>query len=560
MGATIAVVALHLVIYLGSVLPEVRWNRDISRDFRNAHRAAEFEKFDFLGPRLGPTGLYLGPMSAWMMAVPAAISPDPLFIRDSMVVGCAVALLLLGLLLSRLVHPSATLVALMGLIASRYWFHHQVVPWHSALNPPVLALVLLGAYFVLGRHRRLWTPIMLGAAVVSVQLHATAVPALAAALVVIGLRWRWIGWRWCTAAFAVAVLCGVPWLLIAHQGAASAIGVPDPAAAATTAWVAFAGDWHNGGDLPGGIAGILSQLLIVFAVVGVAIAGLTGKGMTFGRLLVLCLGATAIIMYNASADGSPIRYTAMLVLPGTLLAAMGFQWFVERLGARVTTVIGVSAAILLAAMGIWREPGPSDGQCGFAAIRNVAKTLAETERVDSRSAARLHGWLCLDQAIDPLWAFDAFAGSERAEPTRHWALISDAEAVAGTAPTTTHATEVIIGGHRFSYVAWDTTAEASFARPDQTAPPGDDHQRTYTLDVPLPTPRGYVTVQTHNSPNDSCPLEVSADGRPVPIREQTNLIDLGIVMRRYRAQPPAGAQTMSVSFGPCRSAGLLDAF
>jgi 4-amino-4-deoxy-L-arabinose transferase-like glycosyltransferase len=187
---------------------EFLWDQsEISKWALDVGRKGEFQ---WIGP-ISSTGLTTFPMAIWLMALPYAISPSPVFatgfvafINMLTVIGCY-------FLTRRWFGRTAALTATLLYAVAPWAVIYSRKIWHTALLPPLVMLHVTTAWLAFVRRRR-WALLAHGLALaVLVQTHLSALPFVLLTGLWALIFHRRLDWRVALIAVLVAGLTFVPY-------------------------------------------------------------------------------------------------------------------------------------------------------------------------------------------------------------------------------------------------------------------------------------------------------------------------------------------------------------
>ncbi len=218
-GVLTAAPATALVLIVG-VTAFVRFYRldmtwfflDQVRDVTVASAIAHGDSLPLLGPRIGWTGAYLGPLYYYLLALPFLVTDDPL----AGAVFVAAANVFAGWLLYRFAHrfwgaPTAlAAAALFGVFPLAVWSSRLV--WHAGLLPLFTVLFMRALLAVAVDGRSAAVVPMLGLLAALTQLHLTAVAFFPMVVLALLFGRRRLEWRHGLIGAALGVLLYAPYL------------------------------------------------------------------------------------------------------------------------------------------------------------------------------------------------------------------------------------------------------------------------------------------------------------------------------------------------------------
>jgi 4-amino-4-deoxy-L-arabinose transferase-like glycosyltransferase len=190
---------------------EFLWDQsEISKWALDAGQKGEFR---FIGP-MSSTGLTTFPMAIWLMAMPFAISPSPVF--GTGFVACINLLAVIGcyVLTRRWFGRRAALVATLLYAVAPWAVIYSRKIWHTVLLPPLVMLHVATAWLAFVRGRRWALPAHGLALAMLVQTHFAALPC-----VLLTVLWglifiKRLDWRSVVIGALLAALTFVPYFVV----------------------------------------------------------------------------------------------------------------------------------------------------------------------------------------------------------------------------------------------------------------------------------------------------------------------------------------------------------
>jgi 4-amino-4-deoxy-L-arabinose transferase-like glycosyltransferase len=161
---------------------------DHVRDVSAAAAVASGESFPLLGPRIGSTGAYLGPLYFYLLAIPFSIAHDPVAAVVFVALGHIVALLALYRFAAEFFGPRVALYAAAFFAAFPLVVLSSRLVWTAGLLPLFIVLYMHALFrLIVGERSAAAVPLLALLAVLT-QLHLTSIAlagvALAAVLLV----------------------------------------------------------------------------------------------------------------------------------------------------------------------------------------------------------------------------------------------------------------------------------------------------------------------------------------------------------------------------------------
>jgi 4-amino-4-deoxy-L-arabinose transferase-like glycosyltransferase len=190
---------------------EFLWDQsEISKWALDAGQRGEFR---FFGP-ISSTGLTTFPVAIWLMAVPFAISPSPVFGAGFVAFVNLLAVLCCYFLARRWFGRRAALVATLLYAVAPWAVIYSRKIWHTVLLPPLVMLHVTTAWLALVKGRR-WALLAHGLVLAMlVQTHFAALPC-----VLLTLLWglifiKRLDWRFVVIGVLLAVLTFAPYFVV----------------------------------------------------------------------------------------------------------------------------------------------------------------------------------------------------------------------------------------------------------------------------------------------------------------------------------------------------------
>ncbi|HVQ78044.1 MAG TPA: hypothetical protein VMT79_21195 [Candidatus Binatia bacterium] len=190
---------------------------DQARDVAAAAAIARGEALPLLGPRIGWTDAYLGPLYYYVLAVPFLFTANPLAGAVFVAASNVAAAIALYRFARRFWGDVAALAAaaLFGVFPLAVWSSRLV--WHTGLLPLGTVLFMRSLFAVAVEGRSVAAIPMLGLLAVLTQLHLTTVAFAPMALLALAAAGRRLEWRHAVVGAALAVALYTPYL--AHEAA-----------------------------------------------------------------------------------------------------------------------------------------------------------------------------------------------------------------------------------------------------------------------------------------------------------------------------------------------------
>lgn len=208
LGAILAVTAFVRFYRL-----DVTWFMlDQARDVTIASGIAHGD-LTFLGPRIGWTDAYLGPLYYYLLSLPFLVTDAPIAGAVFVAAANVLAVFLLYRLVRRFWGEPAALAAaaLFGAFPLAVWSSRLV--WHAGLLPLFTVMFIRAVLAVAVEERSAATAPMLASLAVLVQLHLTTVAFVPLALLALAVSWRRLAGRHVLLGLALAALLSLPYLV-----------------------------------------------------------------------------------------------------------------------------------------------------------------------------------------------------------------------------------------------------------------------------------------------------------------------------------------------------------
>jgi len=193
---------------------EFLWDQsEISKWALNAGQKGEFR---WVGP-ISSTGVTTFPVAIWLLAIPFAISPNPVFATGCIALINLLAVIGCFFLTRRWFGRAAALVAVLLYAVAPWAVIYSRKIWHTVLLPPVVMIYVTTAWLAFVRGKR-WALLMHALALAAlVQTHLMALP-FALLTVLWGLIFcRRLDWRVVPLGVLLAALTFVPYFVIDSQ-------------------------------------------------------------------------------------------------------------------------------------------------------------------------------------------------------------------------------------------------------------------------------------------------------------------------------------------------------
>ncbi len=158
---------------------------DQARDVAAAAGIAAGASFPLLGPRIGWTEAYLGPLYFYLMAIPFSIARDPVAGAAFVAVGHLAALLALYRFAREFFGPRVAAYASALFAVFPLTIFSSRLVWHAGLLPPLIVLYMHALYRLVVRGHSGSVVPLLGLLAALTQLHLTSIALAGVALMAV---------------------------------------------------------------------------------------------------------------------------------------------------------------------------------------------------------------------------------------------------------------------------------------------------------------------------------------------------------------------------------------
>ena len=163
------------------------------------------------------TGLYSFLAAVWLLAIPYALSPSPIFATGFVAALNLLAVIGCYFLTRRWFGRTAALVATLLFAVAPWAVIHSRKIWHSNLLPPFVLLYAATGYLAFVRGRRWALPAHALALALLVQLHFSALPFILLTILWALIFCRRLDWRLVPVSVLLAALTFIPYVVFDAQ-------------------------------------------------------------------------------------------------------------------------------------------------------------------------------------------------------------------------------------------------------------------------------------------------------------------------------------------------------